>query len=117
MEILDKKEITALKMGGLLGVNQGSTRPPVMIIMKYDGGKSGDAPFGLVGKGVTFDTGGYSIKPAPGMGEMRMDMHGAATVIGTMYSIAKNKLPINVVGIVPATENFISDNAMVPAMC
>ncbi|MES2766677.1 MAG: leucyl aminopeptidase [Bacteroidota bacterium] len=114
VEILDKKEITALKMGGLLGVNQGSTRPPVMIIMKYNGGKSGDAPFGLVGKGVTFDTGGYSIKPAAGMGEMRMDMHGAATVIGTMYSIAKNKLPINVVGIVPATENFISDNAMVP---
>jgi leucyl aminopeptidase len=114
VEILDKKQITKLKMGGLLGVNQGSTRPPVMIIMKYNGGKKGAAPFGLVGKGVTFDTGGYSIKPAPGMGEMRMDMHGAATVIGTMYSIAANKLPINVVGIVPATENLISGNAIVP---
>ncbi|HYF04286.1 MAG TPA: leucyl aminopeptidase [Patescibacteria group bacterium] len=114
VEILDKKQITKLKMGGLLGVNQGSTRPPVMIIMKYNGGKKGDAPFGLVGKGVTFDTGGYSIKPAAGMGEMRMDMHGAATVIGTMVSIAKNKLPLNVVAIIPATENLISGNAIVP---
>lgn len=112
--VLDKRRIEALKMGGLLGVNQGSVRPPVFIVMEHMGGKKGDAPIVLVGKGVTFDTGGISIKPAPGMSDMKGDMHGAASVIGTMATIAELKLPLNVVGLVPATENMPSGSAYVP---
>lgn len=112
--VLDKRRIEALKMGGLLGVNQGSVRPPVFIIMEHNGGKKGDAPIVLVGKGVTFDTGGISIKPAAGMSDMKGDMHGAASVIGTMATIAELKLPLNVVGLVPATENMPSGSAYVP---
>ncbi len=114
VQVLDKRKITQLKMGGLLAVNQGSVRPPVFIIMEWRGGKANDAPVVLVGKGVTFDTGGISIKPAERMGEMKMDMHGAATVIGTLYAVAKLKLPINVVGLVPATENMPSGSAYRP---
>lgn len=112
--ILDKKKIQALKMGGLLGVNQGSVRPPVFIVMEYMGGKKGEAPVVLVGKGVTFDTGGISIKPAAGMSDMKIDMHGSASVIGAIYSVAKLKLPMNVVALVPATENMPSGTAFVP---
>lgn len=112
--ILDKRKIEALKMGGLLGVNKGSVRPPVFIVMEYNGGRKGDKPVVLVGKGITFDTGGISIKPAAGMSDMKGDMHGAASVIGTMYTIAKLGLPVNVVGLVPSTENMPSGSAMVP---
>ena len=112
--VLDKRRIEALKMGGLLGVNKGSDRPPVFIVMEYLGGKKGDAPVVLVGKGVTFDTGGISIKPAAGMSDMKGDMHGAATVIGTMHAVASLKLPVNVIGLVPATDNMPSGTAMVP---
>ncbi|GAB1430109.1 leucyl aminopeptidase [Ignavibacteria bacterium] len=114
VKILDKKKIQSLKMGGLLAVNAGSKRPPVFIIMEYKGGKSDEKPVVLVGKGVTFDTGGISIKPGAGMSAMKFDMHGSATVIGTMYSVAKNKLPINVVGLVPATDNMPDGSAYVP---
>ncbi|GIV53977.1 MAG: putative cytosol aminopeptidase [Candidatus Kapaibacterium sp.] len=114
VQVLDKRKISQLKMGGLLAVNQGSTRPPVFIIMEWRGGKAGQPPVVLVGKGVTFDTGGISIKPAERMGEMKMDMHGAATVIGTLYAVAKLQLPINVVGLVPATENMPSGSAYRP---
>jgi leucyl aminopeptidase len=112
--VLDKAKIEALKMGGLLGVNQGSTRPPVMIVMEYMKGPKSEKPLVLVGKGVTFDTGGISIKPAAGMSDMKSDMHGAASVIGTMHTIAKLGLKRNVVGIVPATENMPSGSALVP---
>ncbi|MCS6807602.1 MAG: leucyl aminopeptidase [Bacteroidota bacterium] len=112
--VLDKKRIEALKMHGLLAVNQGSKRPPVFIIMEYNGGSKGDKPIILVGKGVTFDTGGISIKPATGMAEMKMDMHGAATVIATLRTAAQLGLPLNLIGLIPATENMPSGSALVP---
>lgn len=114
VQVFDKRKIAQLKMGGLLAVNQGSVRPPVFIVMEWRGGKANEPPIVLVGKGVTFDTGGISIKPADRMGEMKMDMHGAATVIGTLYAVSKLKLPINVVGLVPATENMPSGSAYRP---
>jgi leucyl aminopeptidase len=114
VRILDKKKIEALKMHGLLAVNQGSKRPPVFIIMEYMAGGKNDKPIVLVGKGVTFDTGGVSIKPAAGMGEMKNDMHGAATVIATMLAVARLGLKLNIVGIVPSTENMVSASAVVP---
>jgi leucyl aminopeptidase len=112
--VLDKKKIESLKMGGLLAVNQGSVRPPVFIVMEYKGGKSQDKPIVFVGKGITFDTGGISIKPGAGMGDMKMDMHGAASVIGAITAIAKAKLPVNVIALVPSTENMPSGSAYVP---
>jgi leucyl aminopeptidase len=112
--VLDKKKIESLKMGGLLGVNAGSVRPPVFIVMEYNGGRKSDKPIVLVGKGITFDTGGISIKPAAGMSDMKGDMHGAASVIGTMNTIARLKLKVNVIGLVPSTENMPSGTAMVP---
>jgi leucyl aminopeptidase len=114
VQVFDKRKIEALKMGGLLAVNQGSVRPPVFIVMEWKGASATQPPIVLVGKGVTFDTGGISIKPAERMGDMKMDMHGAATVIGTMFAVAKLRLPINVVGLVPATENMPSGSAYRP---
>lgn len=112
--VLDKARITKLGMGGLLAVNQGSVRPPHFIIMDWKGGKAKDAPVVLVGKGITFDSGGISIKPGAGMGDMKMDMGGAAAVLGTMRAIAELKLPLNVVGLVPTTENMPSGSAYKP---
>lgn len=115
VRVLGKKEIVAEKMGGLLGVSAGSERPPSFIIMEYKGGKTGDAPTVLVGKGITFDAGGISIKPADKMEEMKFDMMGGATVIGALLAVAKLKLPVNVVGLVPAAENLPSGSAIVPS--
>lgn len=112
--VLDKKKIEDLKMGGLLGVNAGSVRPPVFIVMEHMKGPKNEKPLVLVGKGITFDTGGISIKPAGGMSDMKSDMHGAASVIGTMYSIAKLGLKRNVIALVPSTENMPSGTAYVP---
>lgn len=112
--VLDKKKIEALKMGGLLGVNQGSVRPPVFIVMEYMGGPKTQKPVVLVGKGITFDTGGISIKPAAGMSEMKSDMHGAASVIGTMAAVSALKLKRNIIALVPSTENMPSGSAYVP---
>ena len=112
--VFDKKKITELKMGGLLGVNQGSVRPPVFIIMEYYGGPKSQKPIVLVGKGITFDTGGISIKPAAGMAEMKGDMGGSATVIGTMVALANTKAKRNVIALVPSTENMPSGSAYVP---
>jgi leucyl aminopeptidase len=114
VRVLSKAQIERLGMGGLLGVNRGSARPPVFIIMEYWGTERSVAPIVLVGKGITFDTGGISLKPAAGMSEMKSDMHGAASVIGTLYVAARLRLPINLVGLVPATENMPSGSAMVP---
>lgn len=113
-EILGKEKIKALKMGGLLAVNQGSITPPTFTIMEYKPANAkNEKPFVLVGKGVTFDTGGYSLKPANYMSTMKSDMAGAASVVGTMAAIAGNKLAYHVIGLVPATDNKISANAMV----
>jgi leucyl aminopeptidase len=114
VQVLDEKQIAELKMGSFLAVAQGSKQPPRFIVMEYHGGKKGAAPTVLVGKGVTFDTGGISIKPAPEMDEMKFDMCGAASVLGTMKAIALMKLPLNVVGLVPATENMPGGNAIKP---
>ncbi len=102
-------------MVGILGVNQGSVKEARFIIMEYRGApKSDTAPVVLVGKGITFDTGGISIKPAAGMGEMKGDMSGGATVIATMKSVASLKLPVNVVGLVSSAENMPSGSAIRP---
>jgi leucyl aminopeptidase len=114
LTVLEKKKIAALKMNGLLTVNKGSERPPVFLVMEYRGAANNEAPIVLIGKGVTFDTGGISIKPAAGMGEMKSDMHGAASVIGTIYAAAKLKLKRNIVALVPATDNMPSGSAVVP---
>lgn len=113
-EILHKKEIEDLKMGGLLAVNQGSTTPPTFNIMKYKPTNAVNAkPLVLVGKGVTFDTGGYSLKVGGSMPGMKSDMAGGAAVLGIISAIAQNNLPYYVVGLVPATDNKISGNALV----
>ncbi|MEO0421497.1 MAG: leucyl aminopeptidase [Pseudomonadota bacterium] len=103
---LDQDEIEELGMGSFLSVTQGSREPPKLIIMEYKGGQEGDAPVALVGKGITFDTGGICIKPAPSMDEMKYDMCGAAGVLGTMQSVARLSPASNVVAIVPACENM-----------
>ena len=114
VEILDQKEIEKLGMGSFLAVAQGSKQPPKLIVMEYQGGKRDSPPIALVGKGITFDTGGISIKPAAEMDEMKFDMCGAASVFGTMKAIALMRLPINVVGVIPTTENMPGGNAIKP---
>jgi leucyl aminopeptidase len=113
--IFGPKELAANKMVGILGVNQGSAKEARFIIMEYMGApKKDSAPIVLVGKGITFDTGGISIKPAAGMGEMKGDMSGAATVIATMKAVASLKLPVNVIGLVSSAENMPSGTAIRP---
>lgn len=112
--ILDEKQIRKLKMGGLLAVNSGSARPPRFITLEYKGNPKSRDWYAIVGKGITFDSGGISIKPSAGMGEMKMDMAGAAAVIGSMQAIAALKIPVNVAGIAPCTENLPSGSAYKP---
>ncbi len=106
VEVLEQKDMEKLGMGSFLSVSKGSRNPPKFIILQHNGGKKGDKPAVLVGKGITFDTGGISIKPAPDMDEMKYDMSGAGSVLGTMKAIALMKLPLNVVGLVPSCENM-----------
>jgi leucyl aminopeptidase len=106
VKVLKQKEMEELKMGALLSVAKGSRQPPRLIVIEYNGGKKDDKPVALVGKGITFDSGGISIKPSAAMDEMKFDMCGAASVLGTMVTIGELKLPINVVGIVPSCENM-----------
>ncbi|HFQ14079.1 MAG TPA: leucyl aminopeptidase [Gammaproteobacteria bacterium] len=103
---LGQKQMETLGMGALLSVAKGSRQPPKLIEMNYQGGKKGDKPVVLVGKGITFDSGGISIKPSAAMDEMKYDMCGAAGVIGTLAAAAELKLPLNVIGIVPSCENL-----------
>ena len=110
--VLDEAKIAKLGMGGVLGVSKGSVRPPRFIILEY--GRPSAKTVVLVGKGVTFDTGGISIKPAASMGEMKMDMSGAAAVIGTFEAVSRLKLPVHIVGLVPAVENMPSGSATRP---
>ena len=112
--VLEQKDIERLGMGSLLSVAQGSSQPAKLITLEYWGRKKKEKPVVLVGKGVTFDTGGISLKPAAEMDEMKYDMCGAASVLGTIAAIAQMKLPINVVGIIPATENMPGGNATKP---
>ena len=114
VEILEEEELTKLGMGALLGVGQGSESPSKVVVMQWNGGKKGDAPFALIGKGVVFDTGGISIKPAAGMEEMTMDMGGAATVAGVMRTLALRKAKANVVGLVGLVENMPDGRAQRP---
>lgn len=114
VEILTETEMRALGMGALLGVAQGSVRPPRLAVMQWKGGKAGEAPLAFVGKGVVFDTGGISIKPAANMEDMKGDMGGAAAVIGLMHTLAARKAKVNVVGILGLVENMPDGNAQRP---
>ena len=114
LEILDERQMRALGMGALLGVAQGSTRAPRLLAMRWSGGKPGEAPVAFVGKGVTFDTGGISLKPGPGMDMMKWDMGGAGAVAGAMKAIAGRKAKANVVGVVGLVENMPDGNAQRP---
>jgi leucyl aminopeptidase len=114
VEVLEQKDIEKLGMGSFLAVAKGSSQPPKLIVFEYNGGKKDAPPVALVGKGITFDTGGISIKPSAEMDEMKFDMCGAASVFGTMKAIALMRLPLNVVGVVPATENMPDGNAVKP---
>lgn len=114
VEILGPEMMERLGMGALLGVAQGSSRPARMVSMKWNGGSKGSKPVALVGKGVTFDTGGISLKPGAGMDEMKGDMGGAAAVSGAMKAIALRKAKANVVGIVALVENMPGANAQRP---
>lgn len=114
IQVLKKDAIEKEGMGALLAVAQGSEQPPHFVVLEYNGAKKGQKPVVLVGKGVTFDSGGICIKPAAGMEEMKFDMAGAASVLGTLKAIALLKLPINVVGIMPLTENLPSGSAVKP---
>jgi len=112
--ILGEVEMKKLKMGSLLSVSQGSREAAKLIVIEYKGGKAKDKPYVLVGKGVTFDTGGISLKPGAAMDEMKFDMCGAAGVIGTMASVSALQLNINVVAIVPCVENMPDGAATKP---
>jgi leucyl aminopeptidase len=114
VEVLERRQMEALKMGALLAVAKGSDEPPKLIVLRYQGGPARQAPVVLVGKGITFDTGGISLKPAAEMDEMKYDMCGAASVLGTMRAVAEMKLALNVVGVVPTCENMPSGRASRP---
>lgn len=112
--ILDEEDMKDLNMGLLLGVSQGSDQEAKLIILEHNGGEEGEAPIALVGKGLTFDAGGYSLKPSSNMHQMKYDMLGGGAVLATMQAIAKLELPINVVAIVPSSENLINGKATKP---
>ena len=113
VEVLGRKQIVEKKMGGLVAVSQGTEEEPKLIVLRYAGGGSGPT-LGLVGKGVTFDTGGISIKPSAGMHEMKMDMSGAAAVLEAVAAIAELGLAVDLVAVVPSTENMPSGTAIKP---
>ncbi|MCV3240192.1 leucyl aminopeptidase [Mesorhizobium sp. ZC-5] len=114
VEIFTEKEMKKLGMGALLGVAQGSPRPPRLVVMSWNGGKAKEKPIAFIGKGVVFDTGGNSIKPAAGMEDMKGDMGGAAAVTGLMHALAARKAKANVVGIIGCVENSVDGNAQRP---
>ena len=114
VEILGEAEMKKLGMGSLLGVGQGSVRESQLAVIQWNGGKAGEAPIAFVGKGVCFDTGGISLKPADGMEEMKWDMGGAAAVAGLMHALAGRKAKVNVVGVLGLVENMPDGNAQRP---
>ena len=113
-EVLGHKDIEKLGMGAFLAVAQGTAEPLRFIVLRYDGGAKDEAPVVLIGKGITFDTGGISIKPSAEMDEMKFDMCGAASVLGTFRALAELQPALNVVGLIPACENMPSDRAVKP---
>jgi len=113
-EVLGPKEVAKLGMGSFMAVARGSAEPLRFIVMRYKGGKTQDAPVVLVGKGITFDTGGISMKPAAEMDEMKFDMSGAASVLGVFKSLSLLRPQVNVVGLIPATENMPDGTAVKP---
>jgi leucyl aminopeptidase len=112
-EVMGRKQIADKGMGGLVAVSQGTEEEPQLIVLRYEAGGDGET-IGLVGKGVTFDSGGISIKPSGGMHEMKMDMSGAAAVLEAVSAIAKLELPINILAVIPSTENMPSGTAVKP---
>ncbi|MGA1342509.1 MAG: leucyl aminopeptidase [Hyphomonas sp.] len=114
IEVLGEKQMAKLGMGALLGVGQGSARESQLGIIRWNGGKAGDDPVILIGKGVCFDTGGISLKPGPNMENMRGDMGGAAAVVGTLRALAQRKAKVNVVGLIGLVENMPDGNAIRP---
>ncbi|MBY6191354.1 leucyl aminopeptidase [Microbulbifer agarilyticus] len=112
--VLDNKKMESLGMGSFMSVAKGSDEPAAMIAMNYKGGKAGQKPIVLVGKGITFDTGGISLKPGAAMDEMKFDMCGAASVFGVMNALVEMNAPVNVVGVVAAAENMPSGRASKP---
>ena len=114
IEVLDEKQIAELGMNSFLAVGQGSAQPPRLIVINYQGADKDAQPYVLVGKGITFDTGGISLKPGLGMDEMKYDMGGAASVFGTLRAVAEMGLPLNVIGIMACAENMPSGNATRP---
>jgi leucyl aminopeptidase len=114
VEVLGQKQIEALKMGSFLAVAKGSTQPPQFIVLHYQGAAAKQAPVVLVGKGITFDTGGISLKPGAAMDEMKYDMCGAGSVLGTMSAVAEMGLKLNVVAVIPTCENMPAGNAVKP---
>lgn len=113
-EVLEEAAMESLGMGALLSVSRGSHQPAKLIVLHYQGGKTKDKPIVLIGKGLTFDSGGVSLKPSLAMDEMKYDMCGGATVLGTLHAAAELALPVNLVGIIPASENMPDGNANKP---
>ena len=114
VEVFDVKAMAKLGMNALLGVSQGSAHDGCMVVMRWNGGKKGEAPVAFIGKGVCFDTGGISIKPASGMEDMKGDMAGAACVVGLMHALAARKAKVNAVGLIGCVENMPDGNAQRP---
>ncbi len=112
--VFDRKQFTDMGMGALAGVAAGTDQPPKFIVIEYTGGKSGEAPLALVGKGLTFDAGGICIKPSKKMDEMKFDMSGAAAVLGVMWAVAQLQPKINIVAAIPSTENLLGGSAQKP---
>jgi len=112
--VLEESDMETLGMGALLAVAQGSHEPAKLLVLEYAGASAGEAPIVLVGKGVTFDSGGISIKPAASMDEMKFDMCGAATVLATIKAASEMKLPLNLIGLIPTTENLPGGSAIKP---
>ncbi len=113
-KILDEAAMQELGMASLLSVSRGSRQPAKLIVMQYNGGHKGDAPIALVGKGLTFDSGGISLKPGAQMDEMKYDMCGAASVFGVIQAVAELKLPVNLVAVIPSSENMPDGDANKP---
>src|ERR1019366_1707496 len=114
VEVLERKDMEKLGMGSLLLVAQGSRQPPKLIVLNYAGGAKKAKPVVLVGKGITFDTGGISLKPAPEMDEMKFDMCGAASVLGVFRALGELQPALNVIGLIPACENMPDGRAIKP---
>jgi len=114
VKVLGEKEMARLNMGALLSVARGSRQDAKLIVIDYQGGRKQDRPYVLVGKGITFDSGGISIKPSAAMDEMKFDMCGAASTLGTLAAVAEMQLPLNIIGVIPSSENLPDGNASKP---